>query len=178
MRLRETLPWNWGKKEVPVRHEGTSPAAPGTTLPAARSMLDIFDDFGFRPFALPSFPAMPGFGLSEDGGFLPVLDAKESDDEVRISVELPGLEEKDVEVALKDDVLTIRGEKHDDTKHDEDGAQWVERRFGSFQRAIPLPADVDVEAVKAHFKSGVLTITAPRTGKPDAEHREIPIQAG
>ena len=92
------------------------------------------------------------------------------------AVELPGLEEKDVEVSLKDDVLTIRGEKQNETKHEEGGAQWVERSFGSFRRAIPLPPDVESDAVKAHFKAGVLTVSAPRTGKPEPSHRPIPIR--
>lgn len=166
MRLRQTLPWNWGQKDVPVRREESDAYA----MPA-RSIFDAFDDFRFR---IPTFPAMPEFGFSEEG-FLPVLDAKETDDEIRITVELPGMEEKDVEVGLKDDVLTIRGEKQDETKHEKEGAQWVERRFGSFRREIPLPADIDADGVKAHFKTGVLTVIAPRTGKPAESHRAIPI---
>lgn len=164
MRLRETLPWNWGKKEVPVEREASA------LVPTAPSLFDLFEDLRFRPLT------RSPFGFGEQGGFLPALDAKESDDEIRISVELPGLEEKDVEVSLKDDVLTIRGEKQKETKHEEGGAQWVERSFGSFRRAIPLPPDVESDAVKAHFKAGVLTISAPRTGKPEPSHRPIPIR--
>ena len=174
MRFRETLPWNWGKKEVPVERE--APAAGLPAVPVAASVFDLFDEFRSRPFAMPAFPALPSFGFGGDGGFLPALDAKESDDEIRITVELPGLNEKDVEVALKDEILTIRGEKQDEKKHEEGGAQWVERRFGSFQRAIPLPADVESDGVKAYFKAGVLTITVPRTGKPEEPHRAISIR--
>lgn len=177
MRLRETLPWNWGKKEVPI-HRETSAVERAEAVPAPRSLFDLLDEFRFRPFGLGAFPAMPDFGYGDDGGFLPALDAKETDDEIRITVELAGLEEKDIDIGLRDDVLTIRGEKRDERKHEEGGAQWVERRFGSFRRAIPLPPDVDPDGVKAHFKSGVLTVTAPRTGKPAETQRAIPIQAG
>lgn len=174
MSLRETLPWNWGKKEVPVKKEGGGAPAP----PARRSLLDLFDELAAHPLARPAWPSWSRLSeeLGEEGSFLPVLDAKESDDEIRITVELPGLEEKDVEVGLKDDVLTIKGEKREESKGGEKGAQWVERRYGSFRRAVPLPADVDVDKVQAHFKSGVLTVVAPRTGKPDQSHKSIPIQ--
>lgn len=175
MSLRETLPWNWGKKEVPVKQEGEASAS---AAPARRTLWDLFDELGTHPFARPSWSTLPAFGLGDDGSFLPALDAKETDDEVRITLELPGLEEKDVEVSLRDDVLTIKGEKRSESKGGEKGAQWVERRYGSFRRAIPLPMDVDAEKVKAHFKSGVLTIVAPRTGKPDQSHKSIPIQGG
>jgi len=171
MSFRETLPWNWGKKDVPVKRETEA-----GSVPAPRSLFDLLDVWRAQPFGRTEWNALPGFGFTDDGSFLPALDAKERDDEIRITVELPGLEEKDVEVSLKDDVLTIRGEKQDESKHEQEGAQWVERRYGSFRRAIPLPADVDADGVKAHFKSGVLTIVAPRTGKPEVTHKAIPIQ--
>jgi HSP20 family protein len=176
MSLRETLPWNWGKKEVPVKHEGGGAGA----RVAPRSVHDLLDELRSRPFGAgwSAFPELgEGFGFAEGSGFLPALDAKETDDEVRITVELPGLEEKDIEVGLRDDVLTIRGEKRDESRHEEGGSQWVERRYGSFRRTIPLPADVDAANVKAHFKSGVLKVVIPRTGKPEESHRSIPIQS-
>ena len=173
MKLREALPWNWGKKEVPVRREAPRSMNESATRPP-RNLFELLDELRFRPFSIPDFPSMPDLG--DDGGFLPALDARETDEEIRIKVELPGMDDKDVEVALKEDVLTIRGEKQDETKHEEEGAQWVERRFGSFRRVIPLPSDVDADGVKAHFKAGVLTVTVPRTGKPEASHRSIPIE--
>jgi HSP20 family protein len=172
MRFRETLPWNWHKKEA-----STEPESLETRLPRAPGFFNLFNDFHTRPFAMPVFPALQSLEFEEGAGFLPALDAKESDTEVRITVELPGLDEKDVEVSLKDDILTIRGEKQDEQKHEKDGAQWVERRFGSFRREIPLPADMEPDGVRAHFKAGVLTITVPRTGTPEEPHRAIPIQA-
>jgi HSP20 family protein len=171
MRLRETLPWNWGKKEVPVQREDSGRRAPLATT----GFFDRFDELT-RPFAIPTLPTLASLGLADDAGFLPMLDAEESDDEIRITVELPGMDEKDVEVSLRDDVLAIRGEKQEERTRNEDGAQWVERRYGSFSRAIPLPPDVDSDAVRASFKAGVLTVTAPRTGRPEESHRAIPIQ--
>jgi len=173
MSLRETLPWNWGKKEVPVEGEAEASAS---APPARRGLWELFDELGAHPFARPSWSALRELGFGDEA-FLPALDAKESEDEVRITVELPGLEEKDVEVSLKNDVLSIKGEKRSETKGGEKGAQWVERRYGSFRRAIPLPTDVDADKVKASFKSGVLTVVAPRTGKPDRSQKSIPIQS-
>jgi HSP20 family protein len=175
MRLREVLPWNWGKKEVPVRREASRSVAESAS-PTPRTLFDLLDELRFGSFNVPAFPTLSDFG--DEGGFLPALDARETDEEIRIKVELPGMDEKDVEVALKEDVLTIRGEKQDETKHEEEGAQWVERRFGSFRRVIPLPPDVDVDGVKAHFKAGVLTVNVPRTGRREESHRSIPIEVG
>lgn len=171
MGFRETLPWNWGRKDVPVKRE-----AEASPTPAPRNLFDVLDELRLRPFGRMDWPSISGFGFGDDDSFLPALNASESDDEVRITVELPGLEEKDVEVGLKDDILTIKGEKQDESKHGEGDAQWVERRYGSFRRAIPLPPDVDTDSVKASFKSGVLTVVAPRTGKPEQTHKAIPIQ--
>ena len=146
MHLREALPWNWGRKDVQVKREGET-----SVVPSPSSIFDLFDELQRYPLARGGRPSLGGLGFGADGGFLPALNAKETDEEVRISVELPGLGEKDVEVVLKDDVLTIKGEKQDESTHEEGGTQWVERRYGSFRRDIPLPADVDGDQVKAHF---------------------------
>ena len=175
MNWRETLPWNWGKKEIPVKREGESQPAP--VSPGIPDLFELLRSSSFGAGAgWPAFPRLgEAFGFESDG-FLPALDAKETEDRIEITVELPGLEEKDIEIGLCDDLLTIKGEKRNETRHGEGDAQWVERRYGSFRRAIPLPADIDPDGIKAHFQSGVLQVVAPRTGEPAQQHHRIPIQ--
>ena len=94
--------------------------------------------------------------------FTPQLDVTETDKEVKICAELPGIESKDIEVNVTDEELTIRGEKHCERSSDEKGRQWTERTYGSFERSIPLPAEVDGEKAKSEFKNGLLRITLPK----------------
>ena len=96
----------------------------------------------------------------------------ETDKEIRICAELPGIESKDLEVNVTDDELTIRGEKHSERSSDEKGRQWTERTYGSFERSIPLPAEVDGEKAKSEFKNGLLRITLPkREGAKPRSHK-------
>jgi len=167
MKIREVLPWNWSKKEqvVPAASEGWSPFL-------SRDLEDFFDAWARRP--LGALRSEAG-----EGAFLPALDARETGDEIQIKVELPGLSEDDIEIAIDPDHLTIQGEKQQERTHGKDDEhQWVERRFGSFRRVIPLPPDVDEEKVQARFEKGVLHITVPRTPQEQPQRRTIPIQAG
>jgi HSP20 family protein len=110
----------------------------------------------------------------------PRMDFSETDEEIRIAAELPGLEETDIEVGLNDGVLTIKGERADerDEEGDEKGYRHVETFRGQFQRAIRLPAEADEDAVKAVYKAGVLTVTLPKRPEVEPEVRTIPITAG
>ncbi|MBU0479800.1 MAG: Hsp20/alpha crystallin family protein [Proteobacteria bacterium] len=107
--------------------------------------------------------------------FAPRLDITETDKTLEVKAELPGLERKDVDITLDNDFLVIKGEK----KHEEEekGRHFhrVERHFGSFQRSVRLPVEVDTKKVKATFKDGVLTVTMTKivTGKEKATHIEI-----
>lgn len=110
----------------------------------------------------------------------PRMDFSETDEEIRIAAELPGLEEKDIEVALDEGVLTIQGERKDEreVESDEKGYRHVETFRGRFQRSIRLSAEVDEDAVKAVYKAGVLTVTLPKRPEPEPEVRTIPITTG
>ena len=99
----------------------------------------------------------------------------ETENELRITAEVPGMGEKDVELLLDDGVLTIRGEKK--SENEDKGRGYSERHYGRFERRIALPGGVDEEHAQANFRDGVLTITLPRS--PGAERgRRIPINAG
>src|SRR5688572_4736746 len=127
----------------------------------------LFDD-AFRSFDSPAlFGRMPSW---------PSVEVSESDSEVRVSAELPGLEEKDVEVFLEDGGLTIRGEKRSEVE-DKD-RHFSERFYGHFERPIPLGFDAKENDVKAAFKNGVLTVQVPKSAEARAKTRRIRISNG
>jgi HSP20 family protein len=108
----------------------------------------------------------------------PVVDLAETEKEYRITAELPGLAEKDVELTLANGVLTLKGEKRDAREEDEKDYHVSERRYGSFQRSFRLPEDVDVERIEAGCKDGVLTVTLPKTAQAQAGKRRIEVKPG
>lgn len=123
----------------------------------------LFDD-AFRGFAAPA----------AWNSQWPSLEVEETDTGYRITAELPGLDEKDVEVAFSDGVLTLRGEKRAETK--DKGRHVTERYYGRFERQIAL-GDVDDTKATATFNKGVLTIELPRSAQAQDRVRRIPINA-
>ncbi|MGD9507525.1 MAG: Hsp20/alpha crystallin family protein [Geminicoccaceae bacterium] len=107
----------------------------------------------------------------------PTADVVEDGKSYRISAELPGMSEKDIEISLAGDVLTIKGEKKEE--HEEKGkSRYVsERRYGSFQRSFALPEDADAEAIEASCRNGVLTVTLPKRPEAQAKMRRIEVKA-
>jgi HSP20 family protein len=103
----------------------------------------------------------------------PVVDVSETNKEIRIECELPGMEERDVELSLADNILTIRGEKRAEREEKDDKFAFTERSYGTFSRSIELPAHVDPSQVKAKMNKGVLKITAPKIEAPNARRIEI-----
>ena len=117
---------------------------------------------------------------SQGGGtalLAPQMNVSETDKEVRITAELPGVAEQDISVELNDDVLVIRGEKKDERKEDKENYHFVERSFGTFQRSLQLPFRVEPEQVQARFRNGVLSVTLPK-GAQQERSRRIAIQVG
>jgi HSP20 family protein len=105
-----------------------------------------------------------------DGRWTPHTDVTETTNRVTIKVELPGLEPKDVEVSLSGDMLTIKGEKKEEKEEKDEHRHVVERTYGTFSRMVRLPAPVAADKITATVKSGVLTVTLPKTeaAKPKA----------
>ena len=122
------------------------------------------------PFSAP-FPAV------ESLGWLPAAEITESDTELKMTVELPGMERKDVHIDLDGDVLTVRGEKRSERVEGSDTQEYYlqERSYGVFQRSFTLPPTVDTEKIGATFEKGVLAITMPKTTAPAKRGREIAI---
>lgn len=100
-----------------------------------------------------------------------------TDTEYTVTAEIPGVDDKDVKLEIVDDTLTIRGEKKQEKEEKEKNYYRLERSYGSFQRVLSLPDDVDQDGVKANFKKGVLTITLPRKALPKPEAKRIEIKA-
>jgi HSP20 family protein len=121
------------------------------------------------------------FGRSMGGMLAPRIDVSETDKDMTLAVELPGVSEKDVAVSLVGDQLTIKGEKKSERedKKDEEGRVYhrVERSYGSFQRSMTVPFKVDPDQVLAEFKDGVLKITLPKPadaiGQPNERRIEV-----
>lgn len=105
--------------------------------------------------------------------WMPVVDILEADERVEIRAEIPGLSEKDVRVSVTDDVLTLKGEKTQETEDKDQKYHRVERSYGRFQRSFTLPANLDPEAIKAKFAHGVLTVSIPKV--KEVEPKEIQI---
>jgi HSP20 family protein len=115
----------------------------------------------------------PAFGMAA-----PAMDMVENEKEFRITAELPGMDSRDVELTVSDDMLTIRGEKKMEKEEKAENYYLSERRFGSFQRSFPLPQGVDRDKIEAKFDKGVLTIILPKTPEAAARQKKIPIKQG
>ncbi len=165
MTLNDLIPWRRREKNVPVRREEVHP-----TEALQRNMNGMFDEF-FEGFGIAPFRA---FDKTWDV-FSPRVDVVESDDEIKIAAELPGMDAQDIDVSLSNDVLTISGEKKAEEEHKGRNYYRMERSYGSFQRSIPLPLEVEANKVNAAFKNGVLTITLPKTAESKSR-KSIPIR--
>ncbi|WP_406856076.1 Hsp20/alpha crystallin family protein [Alsobacter sp. KACC 23698] len=154
---------------TPFRSGGLLGADPFLSL--HREMNRLFDD------------VMRGAPLAAAGGqggstlIAPNINVSETDTEVRVTAELPGVTDKDIHVDLNDDVLVIRGEKKLEKKEDKENFHYIERSYGTFQRALQLPFPADPEQVKAHFENGVLTVTLPKNARQERARR-IQVQTG
>lgn len=152
------------KKSVPVRREEYNPFAL-----LRQEMNTLFDNF-FRGFEVEPF-------MGRFRGFSPDVDIKESEKEIKVAAELPGMDDKDIDISLTRDSLTIKGEKKEEKEDKGKDYYRMERSYGSFSRTIPLPVEVDVDKVKAEFKKGVLTVTLPKTPKAIKETKKIPVKS-
>jgi len=131
-------------------------------------MRRMMEDFWMAPFE--------EFGrLSET--FVPRVDVKEQDNEVIVSAELPGMDQKDVDVEVTSDSVRISGEKKQEEEKEEKGYYRREMTYGSFERMIDLPTEVDENKAEAEFKNGVLTIKLPKSKEAQAKHKKIKIKS-
>ena len=132
-----------------------------------RQMVDRFFD--------PTWRREPSERAAPPSRSTPAVDAHEKDGSIHVTLELPGVEMKDVGVTLENNVLTIRGERRAEKDNDDKSYHWRERAFGAFERSFTLPATVDRDKVQASYKNGVLEIVIPR--KAEAKPKQIAIKA-
>jgi HSP20 family protein len=162
------------KALVPWRNSN-KPQAPSTRE-------DFFDPFvTFRREMDRMFDDFFGGGLRhvQSGwqAITPAVDINETDKEIVISAELPGVTEKDVEVSLAGDMLTIRGEKRSQHEEKNGDSTYMERRFGSFSRSVRLPFEAGEEQVDAQFSNAVLTVRVPKPASLQRAVRRIDVKA-
>jgi HSP20 family protein len=130
----------------------------------------MFDQFFTDPFQMLS----TRFAVQPD--FFPRLDVSESDKAYTVSAELPGMDEKDVQISLEKNSLILSGEKKSESEAKEKTYHRVERSYGSFQRVIPFETDLDEDKASAVFKNGVLTVTLPKSAEAMQKSRKIEIK--
>lgn len=169
-----------GKKDVPAPAPQAPGLHPGERFQRLREEMDRFaqDMFAGR------LPTLFGGGgadmpLNLGGAFgavAPRIDVHETDKALTITAELPGIDEKDVNLSIRNGVLTLKGEKRYEKTGDEEEARIVERSYGAFQRSFTLPDSVDDSKADASFDKGVLTITLPKRPGAETPDRKIAIR--
>lgn len=156
--LYSIIPWKKDERSPVVRHENGDPFSQ-----LQRRINGMFDDFMGRSFS----------DLTNGRKFLPQVDVAETAKEIKITAELPGLDEKDVDVSVLDNMLSIKGQKTQEKEEQEQDSYYSERSFGSFERTIALPQGIDTDKVNASFKKGVLRITIPKKPEAQSNRRKI-----
>ena len=165
MKIKDLLPFNW-KKEKPVETKNVPEVSNRNLLPFDPFFED-FDRFFRDPFGQ--------FGLQkvwDKGGLSPSVNVSETKKEIKVEAELPGVDEKDIDVSIDNGYLTLRGEKKHESRDEK--AHRMECSYGFFERTLPLPEYAKAEEVKAKYKKGVLTIHIPKDPKKESS-RSIPI---
>lgn len=177
--------------KVPVKNEakgaggagGRRSEAVAHPLQSLREQVDrLFEDFasglshfpfGRRVSEIEPFWRSP----TSTGLALPAVDVVEKEDAFKISAELPGMEDKEIDLTLANDVLTIKGEKKEEKEEKRRGYYRAERRYGSFQRSFRLPESVNQDKIEASFEKGVLTIVLPKSEEARKREKRIAIKA-
>jgi HSP20 family protein len=185
MDIKKWVPWNWFKKEeegagssVPIRRTKADTRAGYSDInPIAYFHQEIdrlFDTF---------FSDRPSSGMGRRYEPLmaktmlkPTLDLSATDKDYTITVEIPGVDQKDVKLELVNDTLTIRGEKKQEKEEKDKNYYRMERSYGSFRRVLSLPDDADQEGIKAKFKNGVLKVTMRRKALPNSNVKRIEVR--
>jgi HSP20 family protein len=163
MANRDLTPWTGGRNLTPFTLDPFN---------SFRREIDrLFDDF-LAPAEPRSFSGSGGNGRP----MWPSLDVSETEQAYTVTAELAGLDQKDVELTLRDNALVISGEKKQERNEEDGGRRYTERSFGRFERIVPLEAEVDADKVEANFKNGVLTVTLPKNPKAQDKTRRIEIR--
>ena len=167
MKVKDLISRSPSKRAVQQQSESPHPVR------ALQSDINrVFEEF-WRSFHLP-FSRL----RDDNGGTVtePSIDVRETDQELEVKAELPGMEEKDIEVGVTPGLLTIAGQKESERETQEQSYVLRERSFGRFERVIPLPDGVDIDSAKATFKNGLLTISIPKTREAQAALKRVAVK--
>lgn len=166
MDLNTLIPWN--RKTALERGGSEHPL-----LTFQREMDRLFDEIWQRWDLTPT-----SGNAGERFGWVPQTDIAESEEAVEVTMELPGLGEEDIEIVQEGDRLIVRGEKRQERQEGGRETGWLlsERRWGTFQRVMPLPSTIDRDRIEATFDKGVLTLTLPKTEDAKRETRRIEVR--
>lgn len=167
--------------KLPVTKKPAEPAFSGDVwrpFESLRKEVDrLFEDFGGSPWGRPFrslAPLTQGFPKPITS---PAVDVIETDKAYEIAAELPGLDEKNIEVNVANGGLTIRGEKKEEREETKKDYYVSERRYGSFERHFRLPEGVDADKIEATFKNGVLRVTLPKTAEAQQPAKKIEVKS-
>lgn len=164
MDLNALIPWRSNRPSLPAGNDDYFD--PFVTF--RREVDRMFDDF---------LSGSPGRGMTAMGQALgPIIDIEESERELVVTAEIPGLESSDFDVTLVDNVLTIKGEKKREREHQDGDTYYTERRFGAFSRAVRIPFELKDEKVDAKYDKGVLTIRIPKPAEAQRNLRRIEVK--
>jgi len=171
--------------KLPIKTEtisGTQPAKAADWQPfeVLRNQVDrLFHDFQTGFLQVPFFRPLSEIESfwRRDLGFnvTPAMDIVEKDKAFEVTAELPGLDAKNIELQLSDGMLTIKGEKQEEREEKTKDRYVSERRYGSFRRTLQVPGSVDVDKIEANYKSGVLTVTLPKSPEAQKKEKTIPV---
>jgi HSP20 family protein len=168
--MPETDPKSPEKKEKSALH----PWRPFESL--RREVERLFDDFD-RPFRRSLFDVEPFWRRELSRAATPAVDIVERENAYEIAAELPGMDEKNVEVKLANGGLIIRGRSEEEKEEKKKDYYVHERHFGSFERSFRLPEDIDTEKIGASFKKGVLTVTLPKRKEAQKPEKKIEVKS-
>jgi HSP20 family protein len=171
------------KDITPKRENGENKQAPATAFESLTGLRDemnhLFDEFfsGFERRTPSMFRGYePGrLFAGRRGQMVPAVDVSEDEKAITLTAELPGMKDEDVDVVLRDDMLTVRGEKKSEREEEKENYHLTERRYGSFERTFRLPDAADADRIEASIAEGVLTVTVPKRAEAKKAEKKIKI---
>lgn len=166
--MKYLTPFRWVRRNVPAGRDYEAHPLDVFQREMNRLFDDLFKGSGLMPWAEE---------MESLGAFSPQVSMTEDDKAITVSAELPGMEEKDIEISLSKDSLTIKGEKKEENEQKGKEAYYMERSYGTFTRVLPIPREVNTEKAEASFKKGVLTITLPKLEKEKQSQKKVRIKA-
>jgi HSP20 family protein len=174
MTLKDMVPWRWGGLRHWTEEDRPYESFLREMDSLHKEMDRLFEDF-WKGSEAPT--RLGRFGQHGEMQVMPRIDESEDESAFHIKVELPGMDQDDVDVTLANGILTIRGEKKQEEEEKSKDFYRRERTFGSFRRELPIPGEVDDGKIRAKFEKGVLFIELPKSEEAQKKVKHIPVQA-